>query len=75
MEDKKTIKRDQEIIFTNWTDEDFSHTYDMGYFGGKDGKIWIVRKRLYEFKAGKSYYIPFYLAEFRTLCSRVLRST
>ena len=61
---KKIVERDQEVIFTNWTDQDFSHTYDQGRFSD-DGnkKRWITRKRLYTLKAGKSYYLPFYLAE------------
>lgn len=45
---KKVIRRDQEIVFTNFTDKDFTGMWD---------------KRLYPLKAGKSYYLPFYLAE------------
>ena len=48
MQEKKLVDREQEVIFTNWTDRDFEHTWN---------------KRLYRFKANKSYYLPFYLAE------------
>lgn len=48
MDQKQTVERDQEIIFANWTDKDF------------DG-MW--NKRIYPLKAGRSYYLPFYLAE------------
>lgn len=44
----RIIDREQEIIFTNWTGEDFEHTWN---------------KKIYRFKAQKSYYLPFYLAE------------
>ena len=63
IKEKRIVERTQEIIFTNWTDEDFTHTYDMGSFGGSKGKTWIAKKKVYTFKAGKSYYLPFYLAE------------
>lgn len=46
--DKKIVSRDQEIVFTNWTDEDFEGVWD---------------KKTYKFSQGKSYYLPFYLAE------------
>ena len=46
--DKKIVSREQEIIFTNWTDEDFEGMWS---------------KKIYKFTAGKSYYLPFYLAE------------
>lgn len=61
--EKRTVERDEEVIFTNWTDSDFSQSYDQGNMGGKDGKSWIAKRKIYTFKAGKSYYIPFYLAE------------
>ena len=48
MTQPKVIDREQEIIFTNWTDRDFEHTWN---------------KKVYRFKANKSYYLPFYLAE------------
>ena len=48
LQEKKIISRDQEIIFRNWTDEDFTGKWD---------------KKLYPLKAKKSYYLPFYLAE------------
>ncbi|MCR4278110.1 MAG: hypothetical protein NUV85_03830, partial [Candidatus Berkelbacteria bacterium] len=48
MEQTKITNRDQEIVLTNFTSEDF------------DGK-WA--KKIYRLKAGKSYYLPFYLAE------------
>ena len=43
-----TINREQEVAFTNFTDEDF------------DGK-W--NKKIYRLKAKRSYYLAFYLAE------------
>src|SRR3990167_1225869 len=49
MENKQIIKdREQQVAFTNFTEEDF------------DGK-W--NKKFWRMKAGKSYYLPFYLAE------------
>ena len=48
MNDTQVIDREQEIVFTNYTDEDF------------EGK-W--NKKIYLIKAHKSYYLPFYLAE------------
>ena len=45
---KKIVNREQEIIFSNWTEEDFDGMWD---------------KKIYKLKAGKSYYLPFYLAE------------
>lgn len=44
----KIIDREQEIVFTNFTEEGFLGTWN---------------KKLYELKSGKSYYLPFYLAE------------
>ena len=48
MADVKIIDREQEIVFTNYTDKDF------------DGR-W--NKKTYRLKAKKSYYLPFYMAE------------
>lgn len=48
MEEIKKISRDEEIIFTNWTDEDFDGVWD---------------KKIYRMAAKKSFYLPFYLAE------------
>mgnify|MGYP001615726475 CR=1 FL=1 len=48
MNQPKVIDREQEIVFTNWTLKDFEHKW---------------AKRIYRFKAEKSYYLPFYLAE------------
>ena len=45
---RKIISREQEIAFTNFTDEDFEGQWN---------------KRIYRLKAGKSYYLPFYQAE------------
>ena len=45
---KKVVTRDQQVVFTNWTEEDFEGTWD---------------KQLYKFGAKKSYYLPFFLAE------------
>ena len=46
--EKQTVDREQEIIFTNPTTEDFE-----GFWN----------KKVYRLKAGKAYYLPFYLAE------------
>lgn len=57
MNDKpKLVSRTQEIIFTNWSDEELNATYDLGTNGGVDIKS-------YKLTAHKSYYIPFYIAE------------
>ena len=45
---KQVTSREQEIVFTNFTTEDF------------DGK-W--NKKIYRLKANKSYYLPLFLAE------------
>lgn len=57
MENKKTVSWDEEIVFTNWTDKDFTGMWN---------------KKLYPLKPGKSYYLPFYLAEHfaKGLCDR-----
>lgn len=47
--EQKIIDREQEIVFTNFTDEAFECTWNGS--------------RLYQFDSGKSYYLPFYLAE------------
>ena len=47
-QEKKIIDREQEIIFTNYTGEDFEGRWN---------------KKVYRLKAGRSYYLPFYLAE------------
>jgi len=60
--EKRIVSRDEEVIFTNWSDKDFTHTYDLGSMDG-EGKRWIAKKKSYTLKAGKSYYLPFYLAE------------
>lgn len=44
----KVLSRDQEIIFKNWTNEDFEGIWD---------------KKIYKLITQKSYYLPFYLAE------------
>lgn len=46
--EKQIIDREQEIVFTNPTAEDYE-----GFWN----------KKIYRLKAGKSYYLPFYLAE------------
>ena len=46
---QQIIDREQEIVFTNFTKEAFEMTWNG--------------RRLYHFEAGKSYYLPFYLAE------------
>ena len=50
---KKTVKWDEEVAFTNWTDEDFEAEYGLG-----------PDKKIYRFESKKSYYVPFYLAEY-----------
>ena len=45
---QKEIRRDQYIIFTNWTDRDFNGVWD---------------KKIYPLKAGKSYELQYFLAE------------
>lgn len=45
---QKITSREQEIIFTNFTEEDFEGRWN---------------KRIYRIKAGKSVYLPFFLAE------------
>lgn len=50
--EKQLIDREQEIIFTNFTDEDFDGRWNESI----NHKVWRL-------KAGKSYYLPFYLAE------------
>ena len=52
----KLVSRTQEIIFTNWSDEELNATYDLGTNGGVDVKS-------YKLAARKSYYIPFFIAE------------
>lgn len=44
--------REQEIIFTNWTEEDFVGTWNFS-----------KNHRLYRVKAKTSVYLPFYMAE------------
>ena len=49
MNTKIEIKdREQEIVFTNFTQEDYEGMWN---------------KKVYRMKAGRSYYLPFYLAE------------
>lgn len=50
--EKQLIDREQEIIFTNFTDEDFEGRWNEAI----NHKKWTL-------KSGKSYYLPFYLAE------------
>lgn len=50
--EKQLIDREQEIIFTNFSDEDFDGRWNESI----NHKVWRL-------KAGKSYYLPFYLAE------------
>lgn len=48
MDQLKIIDREQEIVFTNFSEEEFEGRWNK--------KIWRL-------KAGRSYYLPFYLAE------------
>lgn len=63
--DKKIINRDQQVVFHNWTDKDFTGVWIEG--GDKVSSSPItyspVRRKVYTLKTGKSYYLPFYLAE------------
>ena len=63
MTNKKIIDREQEISFTNFSEEDFEITYDHGRMGGEKGNVWIPNRKLYVFEAKKTYLIPYYLAE------------
>lgn len=48
----KLIDREDEIVFTNWTGEDYEGRWNFS-----------KNRKVYRLKAGKSYYLPFYLAE------------
>ena len=63
--DKTTISRDQEVLFHNWTDKDHTGVWiDGGYKVSSSPVTYSpVKRKVYELKAGKSYYLPFYLAE------------
>ncbi len=63
--DKQTIERDQEVIFHNWTDKDFTGIWIDGPYKVSSSPVAYspVKRKVYEVKAGKSYYLPFYLAE------------
>ena len=63
--DKQTVERDQEVIFHNWTDKDFTGVWiDGGYKVSSSPVAYSpVKRKVYELKSGKSYYLPFYLAE------------
>ena len=45
---EQITNREQEIVFTNYSDEEFEGRWN---------------KKVYRLKANKSYYLPFYLAE------------
>lgn len=50
--EKQLIDREQEIIFTNFSDEDFDGRWNEAI----NHKVWRLQ-------SGKAYYLPFYLAE------------
>ena len=50
--EKQLIDREQEIIFTNFSDTDFDGRWNEAI----NHKVWRLQ-------SGKSYYLPFYLAE------------
>jgi hypothetical protein len=50
--EKQIIDREQEIIFTNYSDEDFDGRWNES-----------INHKVWKLKSGKSYYLPFYLAE------------
>lgn len=52
MSQPKVIDREQEITFTNFTDEDFEGQWNFA-----------KTRKIYRLRAHKSYYLPFYLAE------------
>ena len=54
----KKIDREEEVVFTNWTDEDYIGRWD---FANKR-REWVFEKRISE-KQGRNFYVPFYLAE------------
>lgn len=56
--EKQIVSRDQEVIFHNWTDQDH-----LGVWIEGPTKNEPVRRRVWELKAKKSYYVPFYAAE------------
>lgn len=63
--DKQTISRDQEVLFHNWTEKDHTGVWIDGPTKISSSPVTYspVRRKVYELKAGKSYYLPFYLAE------------
>lgn len=62
---KKIVSRDQEVVFHNWTDKDFTGVWISG--GDKVSSSPVtyapVKRKVRELKAHKSYYLPFYEAE------------
>lgn len=65
MDKKQIVERDQEVIFHNWTDKDFTGIWIDGPYKTSSSPVTYspARRKVYEIKAGKSYYLPFYLAE------------
>lgn len=46
--EKQKIDREQEVVFTNWTDDEF---------------VGVWNKKQWRMRGGRSFYLPFYLAE------------
>ena len=63
--EKQIVERDQEVIFHNWTDKDYVGVWIDGGYKVSSSPIAYspIKRRVYEIKAGKSVYVPFYLAE------------
>lgn len=61
----KITDRDQEVIFTNWTDKDFIGIWLDGPYKVSSSPVSYspVKRLSHTIKAGKSYYLPFYKAE------------
>ena len=62
---KRIIERDEEVIFHNWTDKDFTGVWIDGPHKVSSSPVSYspAKRKVYELTAGKSYYLPFYLAE------------
>lgn len=65
MNNKKTVSRDQEVLFHNWTEKDYTGVWIDGPYKVSSSPVTYspVKRKIYELKAGKSYFLPFYLAE------------
>ena len=59
MEIKQIRNEEEEVIFTNWTDETFVGHWDFS----KNRKEWVLEGITEKKPLGHSFYMPFYLAE------------